>query len=374
MKILFFIYSLSAGGAERVTVNLSNYWVKKGWEVTIFTLSPRNKDFYTIDNKINRIDSSLSTESKGLFAGLLNNARRIYRLREVLRQEAPDIAVSMMSSANILLSLSSIGIRNLKVIGSEHTHPPKIPLGTIWEFLRSKLYGRLVAITALTEASSDWIKSNTNAKFVAVIPNAATWPLVPHNPYLDPVKISKGKRIALAVGRLSEEKGFDMLLLAYAKIAKDFSDWVLVIIGEGTDRIKLEGMVQSHNLGGQAILPGIAGNMSDWYEASSLYIMSSRFEGFGNTLAEALVHGLPVVSFDCETGPRTIVRHGVDGILVPSNDVVALSNSMKLLMTDESLRDMYASRAVEARSKFSVESIAGAWENLFNYEVPTSGG
>lgn len=374
MKILFFIYSLSAGGAERVTANLSNYWIKKGWDVTIFTLGQKDDDFYLLDPSIKRIGSYLSIESDNLFSALINNFRRIYTLRKVLRHERPDVAVAMMGSANILLSLSSVGLKNLKVFGSEHTHPPRIPLGAIWELLRARLYGRLDAITALTESSAKWIKSNTNAKRVAVIPNAAPWPLEINQPYLDPAVVSSGKKIALAVGRLSEEKGFDILLLAYSKIAKEFNDWLLIILGDGPDREMLQALVRSLNLEGHVLLPGRAGNISDWYKSASLYIMSSRFEGFGNTLAEALVHELPVISFDCETGPRTIIRHGVDGLLVPPNDVEALKDSIKLLITDDSLRESFACKAVEARSKFSIERIASMWEDLFECKAPKTGG
>jgi FkbM family methyltransferase len=116
---------------------------------------------------------------------------------------------------------------------------------------------------------------------------------------------------------------------------------------------------------GRVFLPGRVGNMADWYAHADLYVMSSRYEGFGNTLAEALVYGLPVVSFDCDTGPRDIVRHEVDGLLVPPGDVSNLAAALDRLMGDAELRGRFAMRAVDARTRFSIDRIAAMWELLF---------
>ena len=110
----------------------------------------------------------------------------------------------------------------------------------------------------------------------------------------------------------------------------------------------------------------MVGNIGEWYERADLFVMSSRFEGFGNTLAEALAHGVAAVSFDCDTGPRDIIRHEVDGLLVPPGDTVALTAALDKLMCDPALRQQFAKRAVEARARFSMERVAGMWEALFD--------
>lgn len=127
----------------------------------------------------------------------------------------------------------------------------------------------------------------------------------------------------LAVGRLVEGKGFGPLIETFSRLAQDFPDWMLVILGEGPDREALEHQVQSVGLVGRIRLPGQAGNASRWYKAADLYVMSSRSEGFPNTLIEAMTHGLPTASFDCDTGPRNIIHHGMDGLLVPACDMRA---------------------------------------------------
>jgi glycosyltransferase involved in cell wall biosynthesis len=278
----------------------------------------------------------------------------------------PDIALAMMDKANILLAMATLGLPGLVALGSERVHPPQLPLSPLWDSLRSYWYGRLKAVIALTSESRDWLLVNTRVKDVVVIPNAALWPLPTLAPQLIPETIVPGgSKILLAVGRLCEQKGFDMLIEAFAGLANQDPDWVLVILGEGPLRATLAGQIKRHGLEGRIHLAGRAGNVGDWYGAAEVYVMSSRFEGFPNTLAEALAHGLPAVSFDCDTGPRDIIRHELDGLLVPRGDVAALRAALKRLMDDEVLRQQIAERALDARERFSMEKISGMWEGLF---------
>ena len=195
-----------------------------------------------------------------------------------------------------------------------------------------------------------------------MIPNPITFPLEAHKPRIMP---SNPGRILLAVGRLGEEKRFDWLIEAFAELAGRFTDWSLVIVGEGICRAKLEKQAEVLGLARRVSLPGAVGNIGEWYESADLYVMTSRFEGFPNTLAEALSYGLPAVSVDCDTGPRDIIRHGVDGLLVPPNDQWALVDALASLMANEDLRDRYGQRAKEAVQRFALERVAEMWENLF---------
>ena len=113
------------------------------------------------------------------------------------------------------------------------------------------------------------------------------------------------------------------------------------------------------------IMPGWAGNMAEWYERSGLFVMTSRFEGFPNTLAEAMAHGLPAVSFDCDAGPRDIICNGEDGLLVPPDDVPALADALDRLMSDDGLRHRFGVAAREKRNCFSMGTVAAMWEALF---------
>lgn len=365
-RLLFFISSLSSGGAERVTANLANYWADKGWVVTVVTLSDGTNDFYELLPSVQRVRLGLLKESANTVVGLINNLRRVLVLRSVLRQTKPQVSLAMMDKANILLSLAALGLPNMVVVGSEHIHPPQLPLSRFWAAMRRYCYGHLAAVTALTTESRDWLLHHTKVKKVAVIPNAAPWPLPTQAPLLMPQDVmTPGRKLLLAVGRLSEQKGFDLLIEAFGQIAEQHADWHLVILGEGPLRNTLLSQIREAGLEDSVMLAGCAGNVGDWYEAANLYVMSSRFEGFGNTLAESLAYGVPAVSFDCDSGPRDIIRHQVDGFLVANGDVAALAESLDQLMSNENLRQKFGAKAIEARERFSMEKISGMWEALF---------
>jgi glycosyltransferase involved in cell wall biosynthesis len=366
LKLLFIIHSLSSGGAERVTVNLANHWAGKGWDIVVVTLAPQSTDFYELHPVVKRIALELSSDSGNVLAGLWQNLRRVFALRRVLRQFKPTIALGMTTTANILLALATWGSPQVHAIGSERIHPPQWPLGAIWERLRRRTYGHLAAVTALTRESANWLKAHTGAQRVPVIPNAALWPLPMQTPRITSDSLCQsGRHLLLAVGRLEAQKGFDWLEDVFINLAKKYPDWDLVILGEGPHRATLHDQVRAAGLEKRVFLPGRAGNVGEWYERADLYVMSSRFEGFPNTLAEAMAHGLAAVSFDCDTGPRDIIRHEVDGILVPPGDVAALNAALDRLMGDATLRQQFAERAVEVRRRFSIERIAGMWEDLF---------
>jgi glycosyltransferase involved in cell wall biosynthesis len=196
-----------------------------------------------------------------------------------------------------------------------------------------------------------------------VIPNAVQWPLPISSPLVAPPP-KRGGRL-LGVGRLTSQKGFDVLLRCFARVAPVFEDWQLVILGEGDQRPVLERMISQLSLSGRVEMPGNVGNVTDWYSASDIYVMTSLYEGFPMTLIEAMSHGLAVVSFDCETGPREIIRDGMDGILVDDGDADSMVRQLMELMADEPRRATMGSRAREVRTRLSVESVSKRWEALF---------
>jgi glycosyltransferase involved in cell wall biosynthesis len=367
LKLVFCIHSLGSGGAERVTANLANHWASKGWEVTVVTMAPLSNDFYEMHPAVMRIALKLAGDSGNVLAGMWQNLRREIALRRVLRKVQPDIALGMMTGSNVLLALAAWGLSTVRAIGSERVHPPQWPLGVIWEGLRRRTYGRLAAVTALTGQSADWLKAHTSARRVPVIPNTASWPLPSQAPRLSPNAVcSSGRQVLLAVGRLERQKGFDWLIESFTKLVKKYPGWDLVILGEGPLRNVLQAQVRAAELEKCVFLPGQAGNVGEWYERADLYVMSSRFEGFPNTLAEAMAYGLASVSFDCETGPRDIIRHEVDGLLAPPENVGSLTAALDQLMANAGLRQQFAARAVEIRARFSMERITGMWEELFD--------
>ena len=366
MRLLIFISSLSSGGAERVAANLANHWASIGWQVTVVTLSDGTDDFYELSPSVQRFALGLLRESPNLFIGMARNLRRVVTLRWVLHQTKPSIALAMMDKANILLAIAAYGLPHIVAIGSEHIHPPQMPLCRSWASLRRSAYSHLAAVTALTTESRDWLLRNTQVRKVAVIPNAVPWPLPKQAPLLTPQEfLPSDRKMLLAVGRLNKQKGFDLLIDAFVQLAGKHPIWDLVILGEGSLRSLLVEKIKKAELENRVFLTGRVGNVGDWYKAADLYVLSSRFEGFGNSLAEALVYAVPSVSFDCDCGPRDIIRHGLDGLLVPNGDVMSLAEALDQLMSDATLRRRFSEKAIEARERFSVQKVTGMWESLF---------
>jgi len=366
MQLLIYIHSLENGGAERVVANLANYWASLGWAVTVVTVAPQARDFYVLDAGVGRRCLDLTGQGGGLLAGVVRTARRARALRRVLREVQPTVALSAMHTANVVLALAARGLPGVRTVGSEHNFPPKAPMGVVWETLRRHAYGRLHAVVALTHECAHWLERHSHARRVPVIPNPVVWPLSQHAPQVSPATwCAPGRQILLGVGRLSEEKNFTTLIAIFARLAPLHPDWDLVILGEGAQRAALSAQVQAGGLGQRVFLPGSVGNMGDWYAHASLYAMSSHFEGFPNTLVEAMAYGVPAVSFDCDTGPRDIIRHGVDGMLVAPGDVDGMASALDTLMRDSRARARLARRAIDARERFSMEKISRMWETLF---------
>jgi glycosyltransferase involved in cell wall biosynthesis len=367
VNLLVVIYSLDSGGAERVTANLVNAWATNGWKVTVVTLKSSDQDFYDLHPDVTRLTLSLAKPSQNHFTAALNNLKRLSAMRQVLREVRPDIAIGMMTSAGVLLTISGLFMSDTAKIVCEHTYPPQLPVSPTWSRIRRLIYPLANCVTMLTNEGLRWLQSDIPRARGAVIPNPIPYPLPIHRPHLAPESIiPPERRILLAVGRLSEEKNVASLIQAFSKIASQQPEWDLVILGDGPLRAKLVAQIQSIGLGARILMPGRAGNVGDWYERADIYAMSSRVEGFPNTLGEAMAHGCAVVSFDCDTGPRDLIRHEIDGLLVPPGDVDALAQALARLMNDPALRERFAARAVEVRERYSMSQVLSLWKKLFD--------
>lgn len=363
-RVLIFIHSLHGGGAERVAADLSAHWAQAGWQVMVVTQADAGDDAYTLDPRVQREILHTAGEGGGL-RGIWANVRRVRALRRVLRAFAPDIVLGMMTTASVLAVLAAQGLP-CRVIATEHTHPPSQTLSGLWQRLRRWTYPRAARVVALTRGTADWLAQHVPGSKLAVIPNPVHWPLSRAEPVVAPPP-ADGRRRLLAVGRLHSDKGFDLLVQAYVQIAGRHPEWDLIILGEGSERQRLQAQIDAAELTDRIAMPGRVGNVGDWYASADIYVLSSRFEGLSNTLLESLASGLTAVCFDCDTGPREVVREGVDGVLVrPNGDVAAMAAALSALMSDDETRRALASRAVEARERFSAQRVLGLWQQLFD--------
>ena len=175
---------------------------------------------------------------------------------------------------------------------------------------------------------------------------------------------------AIAVGRLNIQKGFDYLIDAWERVHQKYPDWQLDIFGEGALRSDLQAKIQEKGLANIINLKGVTNDIVKEYQKHSIYLMSSRSEGFPLVLIEASSCGLPIVSFDCPSGPSEIVEHGGNGFLIsPVGNIDAMANRVMQLMADKSLRQKMGQRSLELSQRFKLENIAAEWIELYNQLV-----
>lgn len=365
MRLVLVSHSLQAGGAERVMAHLASAWAERGWDITVVTLAPQHLDSYTLAAGVRRIALDLARESTGVPQALAANIRRVLALRRVLRTIRPDALVAMMTTAAVHGCVAALGLR-CRVVVSERIHPPMVPTDRRWAYLRRITYPHAHRVVMLSADGLRWLDVEVPTAKGAVVPNPVAYPLPVGEPVLAPGDvIAPDRKLLLAVGRLDVQKGFPLLLHAFASIAHRYPAWDLVILGKGPECPRLRQQAAALGLEERVALPGRVGNIGDWYSRADLFVLSSRFEGFPNALAEAMAHGCAAVSYDCDTGPRDIIRHDIDGLLVrPVGNVPALTRALARLMDDDLERERMATRAVEIRRRYSLEKILPLWDEV----------
>ena len=359
---------MQGGGAERVAALLCNYWAEHGDDVTLMpTFSGRGKCLYPLDERVRLVylADRVGSRSRSVY----NMVRRFMALRKSIRESRPDVIVSFLTQVNVAALLASWGLR-IPVVVSERTYPPALLLSVGLGLLRKVAYPWAASVVVQTGRGLQWLEGCCPSAHGRIIPNPVIYPLPCGEPVVSSTSVVAGnKRVVLAVGRFGREKGFDQLLMAFGSLASQNHEWDLIILGDGSERENLEQLRGRLGLKGRVHLPGRVGNPGDWYVRADLYVMSSRFEGFPNTLLEAMAHGLPVVSFDCETGPADIIRHGIDGFLVPpSEGVEGLAWAMDTLMRDENMRQRMGKEAIAVRDRFSAQRIMAEWEEVLGLQ------
>ena len=222
--------------------------------------------------------------------------------------------------------------------------------------MRKFFYTKLDALVVLTDRDSEKY-TFIDRKKLFVIPNSMSF-------ITNDICDINSKKI-LSVGRLSKQKGFDLLIDALAKIdIKD--DWEVNIVGEGEDKNKLINQIREKKLQKQVNILDTTDDIKSLFAASSFYVMSSRWEGLPMVLIEAKTYGLPIVSFDCPEGPSFVVRNGIDGYLVQPENTDELAKKIEMLMKDESLRERMCFESKKDSSRFHPEQIYLLWKDLLN--------
>lgn len=371
MKIIYCIAgTYRPGGMERVLANKANYLADKGHEIVIITTDQRGqKPFFNLDRRIRCIDLHIDYEldnGKSLAAKLLHFPVKYYRhrsrLSSALKKEKADIVISMF--CNEVSFITNIKDGSKKVLEIHFSKFKRLQYGRkgLWamadrlisrkEELWARRFDRFVV---LTEEDKGYWGAMDN---ICVIPNARTF--TPDSP--SPLE----SRYALAIGRYTYQKGFDILIEMWKLIHEECPEWKLRIVGDGEDRSKLQQMIAAYGLETSVELSGSTDDISGYYKDSSILLMTSRYEGLPMVLLEAQAYGMPIAAFKCKCGPLDVVTDGKDGFLAEEGDIAQLAEKTEMLMKDELLRKRFGKNALAASDRFSSANIMNKWEQLFS--------
>jgi glycosyltransferase involved in cell wall biosynthesis len=340
---------------------MANHWAGSGWPVSLLTLDSPGPYFYPLHPDVNFSGLNLSGPLGSPLPGAFRMLKRLQVLRAGIKQTNPDVVISFNDAINVIVVFALAGAK-IPVIVSERNDPHAHHLKRPWGILRPLAYRMAVRVTCQTEPALAFFPAAIRRRGM-VIPNPVPKISIPSESKFNGNMPLPGKTL-LAMGRLSPQKGFDLLLQAFAPLASRHPDWTLEIWGEGAERKSLEHQVSGLGLANQVRLPGLTKEPREIMRKADLFVLPSRYEGFPNVLCEAMACGLPVVSFDCPSGPAEIIRQGIDGLLVPAANTQALANALERLMSSDVERRKFGAMAVEVGDRFGLDRVMALWTDL----------
>ena len=281
--------------------------------------------------------------------------------RKLIQSEHPDVVISFMDHINVLTLIALLGCK-IPVIVNETGDPFHQPIGQVVGWFRPKLYQWASATTALNTLIAQRMENEWKLPKVNVIPNSLPH-LIP-----EPIPWDLREKIILSVGRLSREKGHDLLLNAWAKIYTNFPDWKLRIVGDGVERSNLEDQIKNAGLKESVELLGKKFPVWPYYQQARVFVLPSRYEGFGNVLIEAMAMGCTCISTNC-SGPQSIINHGVNGLLVATEKTELIANSIVRLLSDGSLCKKLSENGIRSREKYTLKRYVEDWDKIFQEKL-----
>ncbi len=344
MRILFFINHLANGGAERVAATLLNHLCEKH-DVEVVFFSDK-KASYNINPKIPTQKIIINGNNK-----IVKVIRRISRIRKLIKETNPDLMISFMVDLSMQVLLANCPTSN-KLIVSEH-----ITIQTtrqlhrlITRHILYRLASKIVLISESDYNYAKWIEQKTYI----------------YNPLCIPISsISHKEKYIVAVGpqKRWHSKGFDMLIKVWSRIAPLHPDWKLQFVGANNDDYIIN-LTKSYRLEKQIEFLGWTDEIDNTLQTKSIYVLSSRREGFPCSLIEAMSQGCTCLAFDCKTGPNEIITDGKSGLLARNGDIDDIANKLEMLINDEQLRLRLSAGAIEEAKRFDKNVFFAAWDKL----------
>jgi glycosyltransferase involved in cell wall biosynthesis len=357
MRILCFLPDFGGGGAQRTLINLAASFCQAGHDVTLAAAQPDGPALAWVDPQVRTVP---------LGRGQLRHA--LVPLARLIRKQRPDVVLSSVLDANIV----AVAARALAgppypklVVRETNSHRARGDIGRIRQKLAGFAYPKASAVVALSEGVRQELIADygLTAASVVTIHNPVEFDaLAAEAKDAPPPPVMKHGPWITGVGRLIRQKGFDRLIRAVGNLKRP--DVTLVLLGEGPDRDALA--AQANDLAVPLLMPGFVRRPMHWLAHADLFVLSSRWEGFGHVIVEAMAAGTPVIAFDCPHGPRDIIEDRVSGLLIPDGDEAALTTAMLELLGDRDLGRRLSAAATKDASRFSSSRIADQYLKLFS--------
>lgn len=352
MRIAVVLPDLRGGGAERMRVMLAREWLARGYDVD-FVLLRRAGDLLQLVPQGSRI----------INLGVAHFRDALLPLRSYLREQRPSVVLAAMWPLTVVaviaarLSGTSVPtvLSDHSILSQSYQHKGMLHRALLRTSmaLGYRLANERIAVSRGVAADASELSGIRKDRFKVIYNPSAAGVETSANEAVPPELADVRGPLILSVGTFKAVKNYPLLIDAFSRLAPNLAA-TLCILGDGALRDELEQLVVRHSLQGRVLLPGFKVQTAPWYARADLFVLSSRHEGFGNVIVEALEHGVPVVSTDCPTGPREILCDGEYGRLVPVGDAAALAEAMQAALSESPDRESLKARARD----FAVDKIA----------------
>ena len=352
-RVVFYLGSLAKGGAERVITNLAEFFNRQNWEVTIVTKEKADEE-YEISDQIKRVIADIEgDEISG--SRIKNLSRRIKKLRRILNEINPDIVVSFIGKNNFM-AIRAAKKLGIPVVVSVRSTPSREYKSKSMSLLVNPMFKKASGVVLQTQEAKTYFKPAVQGKAV-VLPNSL-------NPnFIKSLYEGARRKRIVTVGRLDDNKNQILLIWAFEKVADDFPEWELYLYGDGPSRKKWEEYVQNSSCATRIHFMGMTDEIYNKIDMDSVFVLPSIMEGMPNALIEAMALGLACVSTDCPCGgPKELLGNDENGLLVPVNDVDAMSKALSKLLSDDMLVKKYSEKAYEKVQEFQPKKVNHMWE------------
>ena len=349
MKITLFIGSLSGGGAERVTCNLANYLSKVGHDVNVMVVSEDSTTYY-----LNKEIAIYSLSGRFKKNNPLISVYRFFRFITYLIKNKCDTYIVMLPRTTILL-LKYNYLTKARIIATQRIMPSSLNISN--QNLLKKYSSKADGWVFQTEEQFEWFKKCNLSSKTIIIPNAI------NADFFHPIYQGEKRPVIVTAGRMTEQKNQHLLLKAFAQIKSYYPNYTIVIYGKGPKEESLREITKDLGLSEIVKMPGYTNNIGDCIKDATLFVLSSNYEGMPNALMEAMALGLPCISTDCDGGgARFLIEDGVNGLLVPKNDVDAMAKAMKRILDNPDFASSLGNNAHKICERLAPEKIYGEWE------------